>query len=779
MRTVATTLAVLLAATTGACAAPADTGETGAPTPWAGAPVVLRVSDAVRPGEVIGLYGEGLGEGLRVVVAAGALTTRPAGALEAKTLHADHHGQFAMVEVPASLPAGPFTFWAANAAGWCGRPTVANLPRPQWLSEYEAWPGQTVRLVGYNLLATEFGARAGTRVRLVPEGGKAVAAPVRDVNPFAITVAVPLMPEGRCRVEVSNNGGAHWGPVPGEGLTVVRTGKDPLGLGVAWAGAFAWDRRVNVADLQSGPADATAAIQRAIDACRAAGGGVVAIPAGEFRVASLRLPAGVVLLGEGQERTTLLYTGSGAPAVGAAGDGTVEGRHGVARLTIQVAPGNALPDCFLVLGQPWGPAASDCTLRTATRLFCHQVTVEYDQKTPVQDGHRGLGLLAIGKERCLISGCTFRGYYAPPHRVLLDRYFLCHDNEMEFSNGTLVTTAACSVIERNHLVGHRENVPDEARNPSDIHGIFARDHLYAAENLIEGMGVHEGEAICVENPNACKTYGKVLSSDGPRLSLESAVPFDWSSFDPAKRYFGDWHVVIVAGRGLGQYRRVVKAEGPTVTVGRPWEVAPDASSRFSIVLLNEHVIMYRNTARDCTKGFWFYGNAIDGVAADNVSDNAEGVFANAYHTPAGVYSMVYFIRMARNRVQGVSPRTHHAGVGFSTSRTSLRTYYGVHSLGIEVRENEIRGVPGEKPFAGSECPLVSGVLGVFYSGFEGGAGCDRVGTIIARNRLSDLAAGITLGRDNCGTVLSGNEFARVKKPVFDAGSRGLVGAPGE
>ena len=174
-----------------------------------------------------------------------------------------------------------------------------------------------MRLVGYNLLATEFGARAGTRVRLVPEGGKAVAAPVRDVNPFAITVAVPLMPEGRCRVEVSNNGGAHWGPVPGEGLTVVRTGKDPLGLGVAWAGAFAWDRRVNVADLQSGPADATAAIQRAIDACRAAGGGVVAIPAGEFRVASLRLPAGVVLLGEGQERTTLLYTGSGAPARGA------------------------------------------------------------------------------------------------------------------------------------------------------------------------------------------------------------------------------------------------------------------------------------------------------------------------------------------------------------------------------------------------------------------------------------------------------------------------------
>ena len=142
MRTVATTLAVLLAATTGACAAPADTGETGAPTPWAGAPVVLRVSDAVRPGEVIGLYGEGLGEGLRVVVAAGALTTRPAGALEAKTLPADHHGQFAMVEVPASLPAGPFTFWAANAAGWCGPPPGAHRAPPPGRAEDAAGPGR-------------------------------------------------------------------------------------------------------------------------------------------------------------------------------------------------------------------------------------------------------------------------------------------------------------------------------------------------------------------------------------------------------------------------------------------------------------------------------------------------------------------------------------------------------------------------------------------------------------------------------------------------------------
>ena len=69
---------------------------------------------------------------------------------------------------------------------------------------------------------------------------------------------------------------------------------------------------------------------------------------------------------------------------------------------------------------------------------------------------------------------------------------------------------------------------------------------------------------------------------------------------------------------------------------------------------------------------------------------------------------------SRPAITGVSPRTHHAGVGFSTSRTSLRTPYGVHALGMELRDNAITGVPSAKPFRGSECPLISGIFGVFF-----------------------------------------------------------------
>ena len=744
------------------------------PTPWTGAPAVLRVSDAVRPGTLFFLSGEGLAK-LEVVAASGICTAPPKTAIPARVSYVDHKGQFAIVEMPKALKPGQFSLWVTKS-GQEAPPTKVihmNLPRPQWLSQPAAWAGQEVRLIGYNLLGSEFGAKDLTAVRLLPARGKAVAAKLLEANPFAVKFALPQAAPGEYRVEVSNDGGGNWVPVP-DALRVVPVGKDPLGLGVAWANDFHWERRFPVRPPTADCADDTPAIQAAIAQAKAAGGGVVFLPAGEYRVNSLQVPSGIVLLGEGPQKTVLNYLGSGAAPINSAGDGTVAGLQGVARLGIKVEPGKTLPDCFIIQGQQWGAAAGDVSLRTATRMFIHDVSVDYDLKTPIENGHRGLGPITIGRELCLIDHCRFRGYYAPPHRTLLNQYVWVHDNFMEFSNGTFVTTAARALVESNHLIGHRENVPDEARNPSDIHGIFARDHLYAADNLIEGMGIHEGEAICVEPPGAFVTYGKVLSAEGKQMTLESAVPYDWSKLELQRSISSAWHVVIVGGRGLGQYRRVTAAAGNAISVDREWDLLPDASSLFSIILPNDHVIMYHNTARDCTKGFWFYGNVIDGVAADNVSDNAEGVFSNAYHTPDGTFSMIYFIRNARNVVRGVSPRTQHAGVGFATSRTSLFTPYGVHSLGMEIRDNEIVGVPATKPFAGSECPTISGLFGVFYSGYEGSEACDRVGTIFENNRLKNLNVGITIGRDNCGTVLRGNTLTNVTTPVEDRKSKNLV-----
>ncbi|MBU0608035.1 MAG: hypothetical protein KKI08_09100, partial [Armatimonadetes bacterium] len=190
--------------------------------------------------------------------------------------------------------------------------------------------------------------------------------PLADVTPFAVRATIPDARRGRYLVEISNDGGGGWVRAPDATLTIVAKGQDPLGLGVAWAGAFNWQRRFNIADYQKDAADDTAAIQAAINAAQAAGGGVVFIPAGEYKIRSLQLPSGVVLLGEDQQRTVLNYVGDGHAPINSS---SADGLQGVARFTIRATSGEALPDCFIVLGQQWGPAAHDGTVRTATRMF--------------------------------------------------------------------------------------------------------------------------------------------------------------------------------------------------------------------------------------------------------------------------------------------------------------------------------------------------------------------------------------------------------------------------
>lgn len=81
-----------------------------------------------------------------------------------------------------------------------------------------------------------------------------------------------------------------------------------------------------------GRADDTRAVQAAIRAAARAGGGIVHLPAGTYRISQLRLAAAVTLRGAGVTSTTILAIGrSGAPTIAAQGAANV----GLANLKIE------------------------------------------------------------------------------------------------------------------------------------------------------------------------------------------------------------------------------------------------------------------------------------------------------------------------------------------------------------------------------------------------------------------------------------------------------------
>ena len=99
-------------------------------------------------------------------------------------------------------------------------------------------------------------------------------------TPYSIAFAVNA-PLGTYNVEVSNDNGITWrGLITDQTLTVVSKGNDPLDIGVAWMGDFAWDNVFDITDYGANGTnteDDTEAVNAAIAAARAseAQGGVI------------------------------------------------------------------------------------------------------------------------------------------------------------------------------------------------------------------------------------------------------------------------------------------------------------------------------------------------------------------------------------------------------------------------------------------------------------------------------------------------------------------------
>lgn len=741
-------------------------------------PVLLHASDAIKPGDLFSIHGEWLdAASAEVVVAAAATmseTTPPEHAQKATIVQTDEQGHFLVVQLPQQLIPGELQVWVRTSAG-SSSPLSINQPRPLFLSEYEVWAGQELQIIGRNFDPQEFGGHGKPHVRLV-DNGRYAEAQIANYNPFAITVTVPEVKTTIYKLEVSTNG-QQWWPLPGqETVTVVRTGQDPLKLGVAWADHFHWDRVFNVSDHGvpiTGGVDVTAQVQAVVSAAKVAGGGVVYFPAGQYQLSGIALPADIVLLGAGAEKTTLLSTAIGGNFITTSDDGQTRGHQGVAHLKIELKDPKVRPDTFLWLGEPWDQNnnVNDLTVRTASEVFVKSVNLTYSLLPPtVTSGQRGIGLEWIVKERALCADCHFVGYHAQPFINYITNYYTVKRNSFEYSAGNVVCNGSRSFYEENQVVGHREFT--NTATGDDLHGLFARDRAYMANNVVRGVGTfsqNDGEALCVEVPGADFNYGSIINATPTTLTTTPQAPLTSPQI-----YFGYLAVAIIDGRGLGQMRRVtdVNSANNQLTVDRPWDVIPDTTSAFTLLLPLEQVTFYRNSITNCTKGLWFFGNTFDSVQADNTSTDSEGIFMWTVRSDPGQFIPGYFARIARNRVIGISPKSKHGGINYNTGRFNLNgAYFGTMAYGIEVRENFVSGDPGAVPIGNTESTPFTGLgasAASYSSVYDGNpVGGDGKNTIFAGNQLTELTTGINITHSLYGTIVANNTFTSTVSKFFD------------
>lgn len=744
-------------------------------------PVILHISDAVKPGTTFRINGSNFNnnDSLKVIMVSNKSVNIPeeptnnAGAVP--VIQKDRNGQFLVAVMPGNFKPGIYTIWVKNETGW-SKPVILNKARPLFISEREGFKGLHIKVSGRNFDGKEFSYEPGnTRIRL-HDGNKKIYLPhVVEVNPYCIEFEINNEPAGKYFVEVSNDNGINWNRLTnGQQLTILPSpGKnaadyDPLNMGVVWATHFKWKNRYTV-PVSDGGKDMTAIVQALIDKAASSGGGVVFFDDGIYKISKLNLAENIVLLGSSRANTILQYAGKEKDFITCSGSAIHKGGVGIARLSIIVPPETReRPDVFINFGQAaiW-EGVSNIHTRTAKEMFLVDVRIDYDFTETARD-FRGLPVSSIGSERLYVSGCDFKGFRMESHNYVSD-YVTVKNNRFEFAQGVFIYTGNFLFLENNEIIGHTEINREK-------HGFMLRANAYVYNNIVSHTGSSEdplnenfndGEALCNEIPGGAHNYGYITSATETSISVGNTFgPFKI----PEVEIYNHRSVMIVHGKGLGQYRRVknIDTSSRVIAVYDKWDIVPDSTSRFTLFEPNENITYYKNTIIDNPKGIWLFGNTIDCVVADNISIDCDGVFIwSCLYTndenPQYYFVPNYFNRVVGNVINGVSRKSRRAGIGVNATREgrSYGSYFGVANYANEFRDNYISGIPVEQPLAGvTEAPAVSGIFvyaTIHSSDYDGkNISGDATNHIIEGNILRNLNAGINLSRCIYGQVIRNN-----------------------
>ncbi len=470
-----------------------------------------------------------------------------------------------------------------------------NSPQCWWLQGDQgktASPGGWVRLFG-NCLNTD---KHKTSVQLKDSLGKTFAVPLEYAHQFDLKVLLPAtVSSGSYEVWIHNGSGGEMTWQPCGKLKVCKEEEWPSTL-------------FNVKTL---------GFETALRQAKANMGGVIYFPRGEYHLSdSLEIPDNTILRGERKDLVSLYWLDQKQLRKSlihgekfAIEDMTLycqnyfwafirvdKGEFRMARVRIRA-------DHMFMLG------------RTINEAGFRGRKLNGDEK-----GDESNALYLNGLESFSITDCEI---LAGSTGLTLwnSGYGIIRNNHIQY--GRRAFRCECSnqlIIEKNNLEGH-----DMAATGNDFATFFgnSEENVLFKENRFANAYGLDRELLTFDATGGAY-FGYITSVSGKKLVLAKDPLFKRYALNPT-----DWRnavVCILDGKGVGQYRRIVNHLGRDWEVAAPWSVDPDETSILSIVPFRGRTLIINNTFED-GGNMQLYGMSIENIVSGNKGIRMSGFLA--------------------------------------------------------------------------------------------------------------------------------------------------------
>jgi len=750
-------------------------------------PVIFWVSEPVSPGDVVIAYGGDLG-GVRSVEisrladlmarrgsAAAASNIAATGAVVPVFQASDHSIKFIL---PKWFPPGVFALrYGGNSARLLDAPQV-NWCQPTrllpGLRQNEAAPDSSIQIVGRNFVP----ARKPGVVRVVvrDSSGYSYETVVTQVDKYSLVVSLPIsLPLGTYKIFVHNGYGGPTAWSGGLTLNVKRAAVWPAAiLNIKTFGA-----------LGDNMHDDSAALHKALAAAKHDGGGIVYFPAGVYRLNGwFQIPHRTVFRGEARDLVWLKWplaepasTAEIIPSVlYASGEFAIENLSFMVRNAQTVlrdlswdaaTTGRApLPELQAELLAPG--KEHDIFVRNVDFQLLYYSGWHLHPEVSVQWKLNGLGwknnelvkIIAVdGVQNLEISDCRFVG---GTERILDSTNARLERNKFNNQWATLSWLdlgGEYIVLQNNNIVGAsswRDN-------------LLPVRYLYCAFNHSTNLVAGGREALTFDVNRLFplrRQSGISLDRSAPwqgraRLATSDSVQLQNASL-PAHAYRG-LDLLVLDGRGAGQYRTISESETDVFTVEPAWDVIPDSTSILLAYRLSGDCILYRNEAEDTSALLEIWGYLFDVTLDANEVTRSWGMWALSG----------WFVQWLNNRLEIAVTLNPGLGPGGSSPQelTPERSApYGLLGFAVGGR---ISQMPLRFPYVRGSMiranHLSYGHRVLVRFGYDHAAAQRNPppieDVVLDANQIDHSAVGIEIDGNAAGVWLARNSFSHVTEPT--------------